>query len=161
MSWKKKTKKFLCQMILERTNEPTVFDEENCDVILRREATDWLFVGLGTFTHVYLVLLAVVFLGGLQDMHPLLFFMVDTMQEPYFGALGIYVILKEVRKRKRTYPSRYWGELFVGIWFLFLVFATLAVIFSPQYRFDEAYKLILTSSLVVFLVYIGSLINKP
>lgn len=161
MGWKNRTKKFLCQVILERTNEPSVFDEVNCDAILKREATDWLFVGLGAFTHIYLALLAIVFFGRLQDDFPLLFLLLDTMQEPYFGALGVYVILKEVRKRRRIYPSRYWGELFVILWVLLLVSATAVTLISPNYQFDDFYKIILTTSLVVILVYMGSLINKP
>jgi hypothetical protein len=161
MPWRKRTKKFLCQVILERTNEPSIFDEEACDVILRREATDWLFVGLGAFTHIYLVLLAIFFFGRLQDEFPSLFLLVDTLQEPYFGALGIYVILKEVRKRRRVYPSRYWGELFVAFWVLLVVSATVITLVSPTYHFDDTYKIILTSGLVVILVYMGGLINRP
>lgn len=161
MSWKKKTKKFLCQAIFERTREPSVFNEESCEALLRREAIDWLFVGLGAFTHIYLVFLAIFFFGRLAGDLPQLFQILDALQEPYLGALGIYVILKEMRKRRRKYPSRYLGELFVAFWAVILVLSTLLVFFSPYYSFDQIYRIILTNGLVVLLIYIGGFLNKP
>lgn len=156
-----RAKKFLCRMVLERTDESAVFDEERCGTLLMREATDWLFIALGAFTYVYLLALALIFFGRLAGEAPTAFFLLDALQEPYLGALGIYVILKEIRKRKRIYPSRYWGELFVVFWAVFAVLATVLSAVSPFYHFDAVYKIILTNGLVVLLIYIGALINKP
>lgn len=161
MSLERRVKRFLCQAILEKTGEPAVFDDEACETLLRREATDWLFIGLGAFTHIYLLLMAILFFGNFADDAPLFFFAIDALQEPYLGALGVYVILKEIRKRGRPYPSRYWGELFVVFWAAFSVIATVLTFISPHYQFDAVYKIILTNGLVVLLIYMGSLINKP
>ena len=148
-------------MILEKTGEPVVFDEANCEALLKREATDWIFILLGAFTYIYLTLLAVVFFGRLAGITPKLFVVLDVLKEPYLGTLGIYVLLKEVRKRRKIYPSRYWGELFVIFWMSFGVIATVLTVFSPSFNFDVVYKTILTNSLVVILIYLGGLINKP
>ncbi len=151
----------MCQAIFERTREPAVFNEASCEALLRREAIDWLFVGLGAFTHVYLAFLAVFFFGRLAGDLPQSFQILDALQEPYLGALGIYVILKEMRKRRHQYPSRYLGELFVAFWIVLLAISTLLVFFSPQYGLDQIYKVILTNGLVVLLIYAGGFLNKP
>lgn len=153
-------KKFLCQIILHKTGDPDVFDEELCESKLRREATDWLFIALSVFTYIYLAAIAVVFFGGFADEWRGIFFLLDTLQDPYLGALGIYVILKEIRQRRLAHPSRYLGELFVVLWAAFGTTATILVFFLPQYGFDEVYKIILINSSVVFLIFIGSLIHR-
>lgn len=161
MRLRKKAKKLLCQVILEKTGEPHIFDEEECEALLKREAVDWLFILLGAFTYIYLALLAVLFFGKFSSSFPKLFAILDSLQEPYLGALGVYVILKEVRKRRRVYPSRYWGELFIILWMAFGAVATVLVLLSSAYDFDSLYGMILTNMLVVALIYIGGLINKP
>lgn len=157
----KKVKKFFCHMVLVRTGHPGVFDEKTCDTILRKEAIDWLFMVLGFFTYLYLAALALLFLGKLNDKFPEALLLVDILQEPYLGALGIYVVLKEIRKRNGFYQSKYLGELFVVLWALLFAFATLMTAISPAYQVDNLYKLIVATSSVVFLIYIGSIINRP
>lgn len=131
-----------------------------CEDLLRREATDWLYYFLGASTYVYLALLAVMFFGGLTGSWPKIWLLINGLQNPYLGALGIYVVLKEVRKRRRKYPSKYLGELFVGLWLALLVVTTVAVLVAPRYSFDEVYNLILNNSLVVGLIYLGAFIHK-
>jgi len=148
-------------MVLERTGEPVVFDEEKCEALLKRETLDWLFIGLSTFTHIYLVVLAIVFFGRLANQFSRLFSLLDLLQNPYLGALGVYVVLKEIRKRRRAYPSRYWGELFVVLWVALLVIATFLTIISGSYNFDNIYRIILINGLLVLIIYIGGSINRP
>ena len=119
-----------------------------------------LFAALSIFTYVYLVVLAVVFFGKFADQCKNLFFLLDALRDPYLGALGIYVILKEIRQRRFSHPSRYFGELFVILWFAFGAIATVVVLFFPGYGFDDVYRIVLVNSAVVFLIYLGSLINK-
>ena len=160
MTIRRSAKKFICQIVLHKIGDPDVFDEELCESKLRREATDWLFIVLSVFTYIYLAVLAVVFFGGFAKNQRSVFFFLDTLQDPYLGALGIYVILKEVRQRRREHPSRYLGELFVVLWAAFGAVATIMVFFLPQYGFDDIYKIILVNSAVVLLIFIGSLVNK-
>jgi len=160
MDLTKSTKKFLCQVVLYKTGDPAVFDEELCDTKLRREATDWLFIALSLFTYIYLLILIIFFFWRLADTAPKMFFFVDALQDPYLGALGVYVILKEIRQRRSDHPSRYRGEFFVTFWALFGIVSTTVVTLLPQYVFDEVHKIILVNSAVVVLIYLGALINK-
>lgn len=157
----KRIRKLLCQLVLERTDDPTVFDEEKCRELLRREATDWLFILLGVFTYAYIALLAFVFFGHQTELHPFLAKVLETLLDPYLTALGIYVVLKEIRKGQRSYPSRYWGELFVVVWLVCTLGATVAILIDPSYQFDTIYKTIVSGGLVALLIYIGGFIHKP
>lgn len=161
MNLRKTSEKILCRIILERPLTQEERDLRECEGLLRREATDWLYYLLGASTYIYLALLAVMFFGGLSSQWPRTWLLVDGLQNPYLGALGIYVILKEVRKRRRKYPSRYLGELFVVLWLALLSATTIAVLVSPQYGFDEVYNLILNNSLVIGLIYLGAFIHNP
>ena len=161
MNWRKSSEKILCRIVLERPLTREEKDLHECEDLLRREATDLLYYLLGASTYIYLTLLAMVFFGGLSGQWPRVWLLVDGLQNPYLGALGIYVVLKEVRKRRRKYPSRYLGELFVVLWLALLVAASATVLISPRYGFDEAYNLILNNALVVGLIYLGAFIHKP
>lgn len=160
MNLSRSAKKIVCQIVLHKTGDPGVFDEELCDSKLRREATDWLFILLSVFTYIYLLALAVVFFGKFSDEWRKTFFLLDILQDPYFGALGVYVILKEIRQRRLNHPSRYFGELFVVLWVALGVTASFAVLLLPQYILNGAYGLILVNSVVVLLIYLGAFINK-
>lgn len=121
---------------------------------------DWLFVGLGGFTHLYGVTLSLLFLLRAGGQSVVLDGMVDALQEPYLGGLGIYVVLKELRKRTSRIKSRHLGEYFVAAWLGLLALATALVFFSPDYRFDAIYRIIVTNSLATGLIYLGGVIAK-
>lgn len=161
MSFKKTSEKILCRLVLGHPLTQKGRDLHECEDLLRREATDWLYYLLGASTYIYLALLAVMFFGGLASQWPRIWLVADGLQNPYLGILGLYVILKEVRKSRRKYPSKYWGELFVVLWFVLLAVVTVVIGVSPRYSFDEVYNLILNNSLVVGLIYLGAFINKP
>ncbi|MBI2122446.1 MAG: hypothetical protein HYT98_05020 [Candidatus Sungbacteria bacterium] len=154
-------KKILCRLIVFSSRRGAEFDEVICEEMLRREAVDWLYYGLGIFTYCYLAILSVFFFLNLDGLYPVVFIFLDALQEPYLGALGVYVLLKEVRKRRRAYPSRYFGELFVVLWVAILFFATLAILVSDNFHFGETYRIIFINSVAAVIILIGSLINKP
>ncbi len=156
-----KTKEFLCRLILmNEGGREGMVHPDRCDDALRRSALDWLYVSLGVFTYIYLALVAIVFFGHFEQRLAELFWVLRTFEGVYIAALGVYVILKEIRKEHGR-RSRYWGELFVAAWGLLLAAATAAVLISPAYVAGRAYALIVSTSFVVILIYIGSLIHKP
>lgn len=161
MSIKKTSQAILCRMIFERPVDRGKLSPEQCEAMLRKEAVDWIYYLLGASTYVYLVLLAVLFFGQMVEQWFKLLLVLDGFQNPYLGALGIYVVLKEMRKRGRKYPSKYFGELFVVLWFSLLAVMTVAIWISAEYNFNEAYNLVLQNSLVVGLIYLGAFISKP
>lgn len=154
-------KKILCRLIIIRSGNGAEFDEVMCEEMLKREAVDWLFGMLGIFTYLYMAVLAGFYFLSLRDSHPVVFLFLDAVQEPYIGALGIYVLLKEIRKRRRAYPSRYLGELFVALWSVFIFTATFSALLLPYYSFDDVYRIIFVNSAAAILIFIGSIINKP
>lgn len=161
MSFRKTAEKFLCRIVFERPITKRKLSDQECEDLLRREATDWLYYLLGASTYIYLLLLAVLFFAHTAGSLSKLLLFLNGLQNPYLGALGIYVVLKEIRKHRRKYPSKYLGELFVALWFVLLVVFTIVIWVSPRYDFDEVYNLTLNNSLVVGLIYLGAFINKP
>lgn len=124
-------------------------------------AIDALYFIIGALTHFYGVALAFLFLFRAALSWPLLVGALDALQGPYLGGLGVYVILKEIRKRHHHEPSKHYGEFFVAMWLILLTVSTLMVFFSRAYYFDGVYKLIIANSLATLLIYIGGLINRP
>lgn len=161
MNLKKTSQAILCRVIFERSVDREKLSPAQCEDLLRRGAVDWIYSLLGVSTYIYLVLLAVLFFGQMAEQWSRLLLILNGFQNPYLGALGIYVVLKELRKRGRKYPSKYLGEIFVVLWFMLLATATIGIWTSSRYAFDEVYNLILNNSLVVGLIYIGAFINKP
>ena len=161
MSIRKTSQAILCKIVFERPVDKGRLSPEQCEALLRREAVDWIYYFLGVSTYLYLTLLAVLFFGQMVEQWSKLLLVLDGFQNPYLGALGVYVVLKEVRKRGRKYPSKYFGELFVILWFSLLAAVTAAVWISAAYSFNEVFNLILQNSLVVGLIYLGAFINKP
>lgn len=153
-------KKIVCRLIVKPSGKGSEFDEVMCEEMLKKEAVDWLYIILWVFTYLYLGALAIFFFANLKVTVPVLFVFLDALQEPYLGALGVYVVLKEIRKRRHSHPSRYLGEFFVIFWVLLLAISTVAV-FIGAYTFDAAYKIIFTNSLAALIIFIGSRINRP
>lgn len=122
---------------------------------------DALYFIIGAFTHFYGAALAFLFLFRAALSLPLLVSALDALQEPYLGGLGVYVILKEIRKRHHQEPSKHYGEFFVAMWLVLLAASTLMVFFSRAYYFDGVYKLIIANSLATLVIYVGGLINRP
>lgn len=123
---------------------------------------DRLYYGLGVFTNLYLALIAIEFFSSQHLTHPTLELVLDAFSEPYLGALAVYVILKEIRKRRpEGARASHHGERFVIAWAALLAVTTLAVVFTERYRFDVVYALIISNALASAMLYLGSHIHKP
>lgn len=90
---------------------------------------------------------------------PIVTKIIDSVSEPYLGLIGIYIILKEIRERRGERISIF-SELFVGLWFFFLIVSTFFTFFSQAYHFDEFYKLIITDSLAAFIIRLGTFLHR-
>lgn len=121
---------------------------------------DRLYAWLGHFTSLYLVVSAIEFFSNLHFRYPTVELALDALSEPYLGALATYVVLKELRKHRGA-PSLHRGERFVIAWLALLGLTTAAVVFTAAYRFDVAYKLIISNSLASLMIYIGSRLHRP
>lgn len=122
---------------------------------------DLLFYVIGLYTWLYLLGFIYLFFIDSSAYHALYVKIADALAEPYLGAVGIYVVLKEIRKRRYNMPSRHFGEFFVFAWFLLLITALGAVIFSPIFEFDNLMSDIITISLALLVIYVGGLIYRP
>ncbi len=161
MAWWESLREFLYTSILKEPGENNSGDVVENRIGLRRGAVDILFFWLGLFTDFYLVSLAILFFGHGGHVASVMVSVLDAFQEPYLGALGVYVVLKEIRKRRKQLPSQHYGEFFIFFWMLLLGVSSIAVWFFNGYYFDEVYKLIITNSLASAIIYIGGIINLP
>lgn len=119
---------------------------------------DTLYYTLGVFTYVYFTLSAITFFfrANVPNSFP---YIVDILSNPYLGALGMYVIAKEIVRRRNTALRRRWGEIFATLWLLLFITASLATYFLDYYRLDEVYKIVATNSLAAIIIRIGTFIR--
>ena len=87
--------------------------------------------------------------------------LLGAVSEPYLGAVGIYVILKEIRKRKIARESRHYGEIYVWLWLILLLTGSSLVLLTKNFHFDTIMRLIITNSLASFVIYIAGKIHRP
>ncbi|MBI2035950.1 MAG: hypothetical protein HYT12_04725 [Candidatus Liptonbacteria bacterium] len=120
---------------------------------------DVLYISLSVFTYLYVLLSIITFV--LQDeAAKLLIYAMEALSEPYLGALAIYVLVKEVERRKLpNNAGKRRGELFVIIWLTFLLSASAITYFSDFYELNGIYQTILTNSLAAVIIRIGSLLK--
>ena len=155
-------KDFLYRSILKRPGEKEEGDDEAYPpMALRHRAVDWLYFWLGLSTHLYGATAAVLFFARAGSEWPVLAGLLGAFQEPYLGGLAVYVVLKEIEKRRHGRPSRHYGEYFVVAWMGLLFVSTMFVLFFAEYSFDAVYKVIITNSLATLVIYIGGFINRP
>ena len=119
------------------------------------------YLGLSAFTYFYFIAVAVLYFGQFWNFYPRLSFLASVFSEPYIGAVAVYTLLKEYRKKIKCSGSFHRGEIFVGAWALMLFAAIVFTFFSKNYNFDEPFKIIVQTSLAVFLIYAGSVVHKP
>lgn len=160
--WINSIKEFLYRAIFKKPGEKEEGDDEaSSRVELRHRAIDWLYLWLGAFTHLYGAATTILFFSRAGAEWPILSGLLDALQEPYLGGLGVYVVLKEVEKRRHGSESKHYGEYFVSAWMGLLFLSTLLVLLSSEYNFDAAYKIIITNSLATLALFIGGLIHRP
>ncbi len=166
MVWWKDTTEYIYETGLEPEEEvinkkqPKSFWERVYDVFFQ-EAVDILFFFLGVFTYIYLFAVAFLYLSGISSFDTISTKIIKALAEPYLGAVGIYTILKESRKRRYALSSRHWGELFVLAWILLLGLASFLTLVSPFYTFTRTLELIITLALSIGIIYIGSVVHRP
>ena len=121
---------------------------------LYEKFVDALHVLLAIFTYGYMAAAIIAFFW--QESAPAAFpYMVEVLADPYLGALGIYLIVKEIEIRRGNIKRRR-GEFFVVAWFMFLLVATASVYFFERYNPEnEIYKTIVTDSSAAILIRIG------
>ncbi|MBI5742561.1 MAG: hypothetical protein HZA25_01850 [Candidatus Niyogibacteria bacterium] len=116
---------------------------------------------LSLFTYFFIITLGVLYFGRLWEAHYDLAFVVSALSEPYMGALAIYTILKEHRKKTYKAGSFHKGEVFVGLWVVMLIAAILLTALSDNYTIGEPLRILISNSTAVILIYIGGLIHRP
>lgn len=122
---------------------------------------DRLYLGLGGFTNLYLLAIAVAFFASPRLDAPTFTGLLDALSEPYLGALAVYTVLKEIAKHRTDQARLRRGEWYVWAWLALLTLTSAAVAFSASYRFDAVYSLVITNSLASLMIYIGSRIRRP
>ena len=120
---------------------------------------DFLFVSLSIFAYLYLFLAIITFFFENQT-PKYLPDIIETLAEPYLGAIGIYIVVKEIeRRRGKNIRSMRKGDIFTLIWFIFFVSASFLTYFSEDYHWGTLYKTIVTNALAAIIIRIGALIK--
>lgn len=128
---------------------------------LAESAVDFLYYIVGFFTSLYFFLAAYLFFIGGGKYHEIAVKIFDALSEPYLGSVGIYVILKEIRKRQSKVKSKHFGEYFVYLWLVLFLVVLGFIWFLPNYHFDELMGAITTVTLASLVIYTGGIIHKP
>lgn len=162
MAWWEETTEYIYESGLEGQgkNQPQTFWDRLNEVFFR-ETVDILFFFLGVFTYVYLFAIAFLYLSGISGFETVATKLIRSLAEPYLGAVGIYTILKESRKRRYVIASRHWGEFFVIAWLGLLVLASILAISFKFYTFTKTLELIIMLSISIGIIYIGSVVHRP
>lgn len=134
---------------------------EMLEDVFFKNAVDALYFWLGIFTYLYFFTVAFLYLGGLSFHENISTKIVEALAEPYLGAVAIYTILKETRKRNKHLKSRHWGEIFIILWLLLFLISSTVSLFSDFYVFNNTLKLIITVALSVGIIYVGGTIHRP
>ena len=128
---------------------------------LAESAVDLLYYVVGFFTALYFLVAAYLFFKGGGVYYDVAVRVFDSLSEPYLGSVGIYVILKEIRKRNSKTKSKHLGEYFVYFWLLLFLIAVVLTWISPNYHFDQLMGAITTITLASLVIYTGGIIHKP
>lgn len=129
--------------------------------VLAESAVDFLYYIIGLFTTIYFLSAVYLFFFENSGYHELFVRVFDALSEPYLGSVGIYVILKEIRKRNLKTKSRHFGEYFVLAWTLLLLTAGAFIFHTEVFVFDDLMASILTISMALIVIYTGGLVHKP
>lgn len=86
--------------------------------------------------------------------------LVETFSEPYLGALGIYVVVNEIRRRRgrKVYP--HFSSVFTALWIVLLTVSTALVYFGDTFYFNAVYRTIVTNSFAAFIIRLGTVLGK-
>ena len=162
MAWWEETTSYFKKSGLDDPNENVSrnFWKKMNDIFFQ-ETVDMLYFCLGAFTYIYLFAVGFLYLSGVSSFDTVASKLIRALAEPYLGAVGIYTILKESRKRRYAITSRHWGEVFVFLWLGLLGLASILAMFSKFYTLTRTFELIITLTLSIFINYVGSAVHKP
>lgn len=140
--------------------------EENIFVFLARAIRRVFYENLVDTLHVLLTFLTYAYLSAsivgffFQQYVPSIFIsLVSTFAEPYLGALGVYVVVNEIRRRNGHAPHPRLATVFVSLWFMFLGISTVLVYFEHSYPFNGIYRTIITNSFAAMVIRIGAMLR--
>lgn len=119
---------------------------------------DTLHVFLTFLTYAYLIFSAIGFFFQ-QFLSPLFVSLISTFAEPYLGALGVYVVVNEIRRRNGHEQHSRFATIFVSLWFVFLGISTILVYFDRAYPFNGIYRTIITNSFAAVIIRIGAMLR--
>lgn len=120
---------------------------------------DTLHFGLLCATYAYLAAGVAAFF--FQGLFPRAFpSLVEAFSEPYLGALGVYIVVNEIRRRRGKKVHPHFSSIFAGVWLAFLVTASFFVYFSEAYHFDEAYRVVMANSFAAFIIRLGAILGR-
>lgn len=150
----------------EEENKGTTQKEESIFALFRRALKDYIYKHFVTLLYYLLSILTYLYLGlsiitfFFHRYVPKSFpYIIDALSEPYLGALGIYVVIKEIERRREKKLQKHWGELFTITWLIFFITATFFAYFSEEYRLGTVYKTVVTNALAAIIIRIGTLIR--
>lgn len=157
---------FFGRNTLGEENKGTTQKEEAIFAVFRRAVKEYIYDNfltllyylLSVFTYLYLGLSIITFF--LPRQVPKSFpYVIDTLSEPYLGALGVYVVIKELERRRGKDSRKHRGEYFTATWFIFFLSATILTYFSESYELGGLYKTVVTNALAAIIIRIGTLIR--
>lgn len=120
--------------------------------------TDVVYRFFNTFIYSYLTLSVVTFFFS-EHVPPAFSFIIEALSEPYLGAVGVYLLLREVGRR-RTKEGTKPKDYFILFWFIFFVGATVFTYYVPSTPLvSELYKIVVTNSFAAIILRISVLIK--
>lgn len=119
---------------------------------------DTLYKILTVSTFAYLAASIVVFFFQ-KNLPQQLVYVIATFSEPYLGALGVYLVINELRRRAGKTAHPHIAAVFTGAWMALLVISTVLVV-SHVFYFNTIYRIIVTNSLAALIIRIGSVLSK-
>jgi len=118
-----------------------------------------LYFLLSILTYGYLFFLIFIFFFQNDSVASRIFLkLAESVAEPYLGLIGVYLFVKEIRRR-RGFGRKGFGEIFVALWLLLFFISSFLVFFSQKYHFGPVYNLILTNSLATIIIRLGTVLH--
>jgi len=85
---------------------------------------------------------------------------VETFSEPYLGALGIYIVVNEIRRRRGKNVHPHFSTAFATSWMILLLVSTVLVYLGDTYHFNTVYRTIVTNSFAAFIIRLGFILGR-
>lgn len=122
---------------------------------IRKKSIDILYVIFSIFTYLYLALSVIAFFFHtfVPDSLP---FIIEALSDPYLGALGLYIVMHGLYRKKK---SRSHGQLFVPLWALFFLFASAFIYFVPDHTLETLYKTVVTNAFAALILRVGMILR--